>query len=122
VLEAETNEPRLQAIVELQLMRICQEALCNIRKHSGAKNIDVKVTSVNHHLEVSIIDDGCGFESLSYCSSNTRCPSHGLDIMRERTESIGGNLRILSTPGEGTEIHVKVPVNSRRVKLPWVSL
>jgi len=64
-LDIETGELHLGALVELELLHICQEAMTNIKKHSGAHNIQVKVRSVNGHVEVSIADDGCGFDALT---------------------------------------------------------
>ncbi|HEX76252.1 MAG TPA: hypothetical protein G4O12_06690 [Dehalococcoidia bacterium] len=110
-LDADIGELRLEAPVELQLLRICQEALINIRKHSRAYNIDVKVKSVNKHLKVSIADDGCGFDALAYYQDGVQARGHGLAVMRERAELIGGRLRVLSMPGRGTEIQVEVPTN-----------
>jgi signal transduction histidine kinase len=111
-LDADIGELRLEAPVELQLLRICQEALINIRKHSKAHNVDVKVKSVNKHLKVSIADDGCGFDALAYYQDGVQARGHGLAVMRERAELIGGSLRVLSMPGQGTEIQVEVPKNS----------
>lgn len=117
--DVEADKLRLEAPVELQLLRICQEALTNVRNHSGAQNIYVKVISADHHLAVSIADDGCGFDALAYYGNGTQSPSQGLDIMRERAESVGGKLSVLSMTGRGTEIQVDMPVNSGQGRLPW---
>ena len=119
-LDAEDGELRLEAPVEVQLLRICQEALTNIRKHSGAYHVGVKVKSVDKRLEVSIADDGCGFDALAYYQDGAQAKGHGLAVMRERAESIGGRLRILSMPGQGTEIQVEVPANHRPSRWLWV--
>ncbi|MFC1871926.1 sensor histidine kinase, partial [Chloroflexota bacterium] len=65
-LDNETREINLEAPVELELMRTCQEAMTNIKKHSGARNVRVKLRRINGHLEVSIVDDGCGFDAHAY--------------------------------------------------------
>ena len=119
-LSIETSELHLEAPVELELLRICQEALTNIRNHSGAHNVQVKVKPVNNSLEVSITDDGCGFDAIAYYQDGTEAKGHGLAVMRERAESIGGRFRVLSMPGHGTEIQVEVPANFHRSRLPWL--
>ncbi|MFC1864617.1 sensor histidine kinase [Chloroflexota bacterium] len=116
-IDVETGEFHLEAPVELQLLRICQEALTNIRKHSEAYNIEVKVKSVKNHVEVSIADDGIGFDVPAYYRDCAQTTSQGLAVMRERAESIGGGLKVLSMPGQGTEIQVQVPAKPRRGRL-----
>ena len=115
------NELRLGAPAELELMRICQEALSNVRKHAGADHVDIKVKSVDNHFEVSIADDGCGFDALAYYQGGMQhTRGHGLAVMRERAESIGGKLRVLSMPGKGTEVQVEVPANNQTGRWPWL--
>jgi len=120
-LDAETSELHLGALAELELLRICQEAVTNVRKHSGAHEVQVKVELVNGHLKVSITDDGCGFDALAYYHDGTEAKGHGLAVMQERAESIGGRVRVLSMPGQGTEVQVEVPTNSHQGRLPWLN-
>jgi len=115
--DVKTGELHLQAPVQLQLLRICQEALTNIIKHSGAHAVQVKVEHKVNRLEVSIADNGCGFNALAYYTDGAHAEGHGLAVMRERAESIGGKLLVLSMPGRGTEIQVQVPVNRSRGSL-----
>lgn len=117
--DVETGELELAAQVELQLVRICQEALTNIRKHSGAHNVQVRVKAVDNHLELSIADDGCGFDTVTYYHDGVKAKGHGLAVMRERAESIGGRLRVLSLPGQGCEVQVEVPAKPRRGRWWW---
>lgn len=93
--------------VELQLLRIIQEALANARKHSGASKTHVKLRQDGSFILASVQDDGSGFDP----SIRTRAafPRFGLAIMRERAESIGGTLAIDTTPGEGTRVKIRVP-------------
>jgi len=74
---------------------------------------------VENYVEVSIADDGSGFDALAYYRDGAQTTSQGLAVMRERAESIGGGLRVLSMPGQGTEIQVQVPANPRRGRLLW---
>lgn len=118
-LDIEADELHLGAPVELELVRICQEAVTNIRKHSGAHNARVKLRSGDNHLEVSIVDDGCGFDAVAYYHDGVEAKGHGLAVMQERAESIGGRLRVLSLPGQGCEVQVEVPANRHRRRLLW---
>jgi signal transduction histidine kinase len=118
-LEAENGEPPMEAPIELELLYIFQEALANVRKHSGARNVEVKVESVDNHLEMKIADDGCGFDALAYYQGGEQAKGHGLRVMQERAESIGGRLRVLSMPGQGTEVQVEVPASPRPRRWLW---
>lgn len=98
------NDPALTPLAEAQLVRIVQEALTNVRKHSQAKNAQVKLVQRNQYLCVSVTDDGIGFE----CSS--RRGQYGLLTMRERAESMMGGLTITSQSGRGTQVEVWAPL------------
>jgi len=119
-LDTEEKELRLGAPAELELMRICQEALSNVRQHAAASNVDIKVKSVDNHFEVSIADNGRGFDALAYYQGGMQTKGHGLEVMRERAETIGGKLRVLSLPGKGTEVQVEVPANNQTGRWPWL--
>ena len=81
-----------------------------------ANHAQITVKRVNRHLLVSITDDGTGFDtSISYYNGG-ETKGHGLSIMQERADSIGGKLRISSTPMQGTEIQIEVPIGSIRRK------
>ena len=89
---------------EIQLLRIIQEALTNIRRHAHAKNAWIKFEHGQDKVLVTIEDDGCGFE--------VKQPRHehfGLQTMRERAESVGGSAEIQSEPGRGTRILINLP-------------
>lgn len=113
-LDAEADGLKLEAPIELELARICQEAVTNIRKHSGAHNALVRFKPVNNHIELSIVDDGCGFDAISYYRGTAEAKGYGLTVMQERAQSIGANLVVLSRPGSGTEIKLSVPVKSNK--------
>ncbi|MBI2324573.1 MAG: sensor histidine kinase [Chloroflexi bacterium] len=94
-------------LVELQLIRIVQEALANVRRHSGARHARVRLERRGDACVLSISDDGRGFSF----DGQTRRPGarFGLQTMRERAEGLGGELRIESTPGRGTVVTATVP-------------
>ena len=113
-LDMEVGELHLQGVVELELLRICQEALTNIRKHSQAHNVEIKVRPIDKILEVTIVDDGRGFDAIAYYQDGAEAKSHGLAVMRERAQSVGGNLVVLSQPGSGTDVKLSIPITERR--------
>lgn len=95
---------RLSAPRQYQLFRIAQEALSNVRRHAGARRVTVRVAEADGQLELSVADDGAGFHPEAV----TR--GFGLKTMDERASSVGGTLRVESTPGVGTTVWVRVPV------------
>ncbi|MFZ2492634.1 MAG: GAF domain-containing sensor histidine kinase [Thermoanaerobaculia bacterium] len=98
---------RLRARVELQLVRIVQEALTNVRKHSKARRVAVDVTRTNGTVVATVTDDGDGFDRENTPPGDF--PQYGLATMRERAEGVGGRLSIESGPGQGTTVRCEVP-------------
>jgi signal transduction histidine kinase len=99
---------KLPEEMEQHLLRITQEAVTNALKHSGASRIGVKLHLDAHNLHLRIWDNGRGFDRQNVFSS--RAGHFGLIGMRERAERLGGELRLASNPGEGTEVEVTVPL------------
>jgi signal transduction histidine kinase len=83
------------------LYRVAQEALNNITKHAAAQHAEVTLVRGPQGVELSVSDDGLGFEPASIAAGH-----FGLRIMRERVEAIGGLLSIHSEPGGGTHVRV----------------
>jgi len=102
------EELGLEGTAELQLLRIIQESLSNIRKHANAQRARVELRARNGSVVAVISDDGTGFDRAQL--SRTGAPRFGLNIMRERAESVGGTLAIDSEPGAGTRITASVPI------------
>jgi two-component system nitrate/nitrite sensor histidine kinase NarX len=87
---------------ETQILRIIQEALWNIRKHSQAKTVRILLrNNQDDQCHILIEDDGVGINKQVYGSPGEHV---GLTIMRERASKIGGELRVESEPGEGTRV------------------
>ena len=97
----------------LQLIRLVQEALTNVRKHAAAKEVTVTLSSDGSgQLQVVIVDDGQGFVPSAERNGNGR--PLGLTSMRERVESLGGSFEVQSDPGSGTRVTVTIPLPSMR--------
>ncbi len=105
--------PQLSPVAELQLLRIVQEALTNVRRHALATVIQVKLENTGEAVEMIVKDNGQGFT----LSDLEKSPPgyHGLNIIRERAEGLGGSLNISTTPGEGTEVRVSLPIEKVRL-------
>jgi signal transduction histidine kinase len=102
--------PKLPSSTELQLLRIVQESLANVRKHSGASRVDVSVEEADGRLRLSVEDNGAGFNPAA--PGRSEFPRFGLSTMRERAESMGGTLQLDSTPGQGTRVTVELPLQT----------
>src|SRR4051794_6908681 len=96
---------------ELQLVRIIQESLTNVRKHARATSASVDVRRRDGKLRVAIADNGIGFSQETL--SRSVFPRFGLSTMRERAESIGATFAVESTPGGGTSVSVDIPFPDR---------
>ncbi|GMQ90317.1 MAG: hypothetical protein BMS9Abin10_0683 [Gammaproteobacteria bacterium] len=102
-LQNEWGQACLPAETELQVMRIVQESLNNIRKHSKAQNVRIMLRNdVSGEYLVLVEDDGIGFDGP--VMEGPAGDHIGLSIMQERAQRIGGDLRIESEAGEGTRV------------------
>ncbi len=82
----------------------------NAVKHAQAQRIFVNLVFDARRVQLSVRDDGCGFDNQA--AGNGRAGHFGLIGMRERAEQIGGTLSIHSTEGSGTEVVADVPIGS----------
>jgi signal transduction histidine kinase len=88
----------------IELLRILQEALANVRRHSAATIVEVGLRTDDQAVLLEVSDDGRGFDPGSARAGI------GLSAMRERVEELGGEIEVSSRPGEGTEVTVRVPL------------
>jgi signal transduction histidine kinase/ligand-binding sensor domain-containing protein len=94
--------------VSHQVLRIAQEAFSNVLKHSGASRVVVDLGVDARQLDLQVGDNGCGFEPRDVFSSANG--HFGLMGMRERAERVNGELHLESRPGQGTQVHIQVPL------------
>ncbi len=94
----------MDADLHLAVYRILQEHLTNILKHAQAHRVTVDITHSKHMLSMEILDDGDGFD--------VRDRRHGIGItnMISRAESLGGGLEMITSPGNGCMLRVKIPM------------
>jgi signal transduction histidine kinase len=100
----------VQGTLALALLRIVQEALHNVVKHSGARCATVEIVGQSDAVVLRIVDDGRGFDVEA-----TEARGIGLANMRERLEPFNGRLSISSAPWRGTRIEVSVPMRRANV-------
>jgi signal transduction histidine kinase len=108
------GEPRLAANAQLQVLRIVQESLTNVRKHAGAQKVEVSLKQVDAALRITVRDDGAGFNPSML--GRSEMPRFGLATMRERAEALGGTFVLDSVPGSGTRITIELPAQPELVR------
>jgi signal transduction histidine kinase len=95
---------KLQTSAELMVYRLVQEGITNISKYAQARNVWVTLGIRDGQVEISVRDDGVGFDTKA-----KRLSAYGLVGMRFRVEAEGGTLHLKSGPGQGTEIRAVLP-------------
>ncbi len=111
---ADEGEVCFRPEAEVQLVRIVQEALANVRKHARAGKVWIKLACVGDEAVLTVEDDGVGFDLSGVDGNQRHC--FGLQTMRERAESIDAGLDVSSVPGEGTRIQVRFPLEQHSTK------
>ena len=106
VVPPELEKKRIDSTFAAQLQPIIQEALTNVRKHSGARSAQIIFSFSNGEIQVIIQDDGRGFDSEKIAATQ----GFGLRSMRGRAEMVGGRLEVNSTPGKGTQVIIRAPL------------
>jgi signal transduction histidine kinase len=93
----------------VQLIRIVQEALANVRKHAQPNRVRLSAAERDACLMIEIADDGLGFDP----QQSDLDTHYGLTGMRERAEMIGAEIVVEGRPGEGTVVRLQVPLETR---------
>jgi len=101
--------------VALALFRALQEALMNVQKHAMARRVAIELAIRPDEIRLAVCDDGQGFVVPSSLGKFVARNSFGLIGLRERLDLVDGTMRVLSVPGGGTELQIRVPlVGSKR--------
>ncbi len=100
----------LTPMAQAQLVRIVQEALSNVRKHAQARAVSIAGRVQDDALILEVIDDGRGFSPESVAPNDR----FGLRGMRERAEMLGADFQIISQPGSGATVRVRLPLERVR--------
>jgi len=108
--EVNGTQKRLDALIEIVLFRVTQEALTNVTRHAGTNQALVRLDYALEAVTLGIVDAGKGFDP----NEPLRPPrGWGLEGMRERVESVGGELVLYSAPGRGTTVEVVIPLQEQ---------
>jgi signal transduction histidine kinase len=101
------DSERLPPEVESTLYRVVQEALTNVGKHAAATRLEIELLMKDDTVSLEVRDDGRGFDPAA--------PGGGFGLVgiRERVTLVGGEVTILSTPGDGTIIRAAIPARKR---------
>jgi signal transduction histidine kinase len=110
-IEIAGEERRLAPLIETTLYRVVQEAVNNAANHSGAQSVTISLAMRPRCLTLAMIDNGWGFDMAELASCSDGARGLGLMGMQERVELLGGTFSIHSSPGQGTEIALEVPLD-----------
>lgn len=111
ILRADTSIPLLSKRTQSAVFGVVQEAVNNAIKHAHAQNIWIRLSEQAGEISLVVQDDGRGFDVAAVQSSYDQRGSFGLLSLHERTQIVGGETELVSAPGQGTTIRVKVPVS-----------
>lgn len=116
--EASGLEERLPSEIETVVYRIVQEALTNVARHAKAEHVHVTIKGDAENIEVTVCDDGIGFDTERHEEAPGPGQVHGWGLvgMRERASLLNGQLHITSVPGKGTTIHTKIPLDTETLE------
>jgi signal transduction histidine kinase len=108
------NDVRIAPRAAREILRIAQEALVNVRKHSGARNVVLRFAADDDRWRLTVDDDGRGFEFAGrHTLDELDAARRGPLVIKERVRGLGGALTIDSTPGRGARVEVDVPRSAR---------
>ncbi|HWQ24033.1 MAG TPA: sensor histidine kinase [Gaiellaceae bacterium] len=108
-LEIRGDPDSLSSAQRITVFRMIQEALANVREHSGASSVEVRLSARRSAIEVRIVDDGMGFEVERALAKAAQRGRLGLVGMGERVRMLGGTFEIESAPGGPTTLTVTLP-------------
>jgi signal transduction histidine kinase len=111
VIPPEVGRLKIDPLTQVQLLRVIQESLSNVRKHARVQSASLTFSADKQCLRVVIHDDGIGFDKDSVAGAEAG--HYGLMIMRERAEEIRGHVDIISEQGKGTAVFVEVPLGGK---------
>ena len=104
------REERFKEEIELAAYRFLQEGITNVVKHSGSNKLEIHIEMNGSRIELTVRDSGKGFNSSKIDDWILTGAHFGIVGMKERLESLGGNLQISSTIGQGTMLKATIPI------------
>ncbi len=107
IYEGDDDEPAIDDKTATAVFRIAQESLTNIARHAHAHKVRIRLTCDHGILRLSVTDDGCGFDTSEIILNRK---NFGLLGMQERVSMLAGNFHLSSTPGQGTNLEIELPL------------
>ncbi|MBR9980046.1 MAG: PAS domain S-box protein [Desulfatitalea sp.] len=103
----------LEEDIQINIYRLIQEALHNVKKHAAAKGVTIRLVASSPHLILRIIDDGKGFDVDHWRANSLQEKRMGLQSMVERVGLLDGTIDIRSRPGKGAGIFITIPIKEQ---------
>jgi signal transduction histidine kinase/ligand-binding sensor domain-containing protein len=111
-IETPPSAERFSAQIEITAFRVIQEAVTNAIRHARARRVEITVELGSAALELTVRDDGCGFDAALLQAREAAGEGHlGLAGIRQRVQLLGGDVSIRSEAGAGTRIEVAIPLS-----------
>jgi signal transduction histidine kinase len=107
------DDIKLDFDTEINLYRIIQEALNNVKRHSKANNVIIRLVGSFPKLILRIEDDGKGFDIRKVITTSPDGMRMGIKSIEERVGLLGGNIKLQSLPKKGTKIYIEVPYTNK---------
>jgi PAS domain S-box-containing protein len=116
--QLDVAEDEIPEMLKVVIYRVLQEAMNNVAKHSDAKRVRLHLVKQGHRIELSVTDDGCGFDPEEKFTETTTVGGFGLLGMRDRTMLCDGKFEIASERGKGTTVHISLPCDAESIGGP----
>ena len=105
---------KLDFDIEINLYRLIQEGLVNIKKHAAASHVTIRLVAAFPNIILRIDDDGIGFDVQKRMATITKEKRMGIRSMEERAKLLKGEMEIQSKPDQGTKISIKFPYKGKK--------
>ncbi len=111
---ASLKKLKLDYGIQINIYRLVQEGLTNIRKHAAAGRVTLKLTAAFPNIILRIEDNGRGFDVQKRAASAGQEKRMGLRSMQERVTLLNGEMKLQSKPGQGTKVSIKLPFAEKK--------
>jgi PAS domain S-box-containing protein len=113
--QLDVAEGEIPEMLKVVIYRVLQEAMNNVAKHSDAKRVRLHLIKENNQIELSVADDGCGFDPADKFTETATVGGFGILGMRDRTMLCDGKFEIASEKGKGTTVHISLPCDTESI-------
>ncbi|MEJ2168153.1 MAG: response regulator [Desulfobacterales bacterium] len=107
--QLDVTEDEIPEMLKVVIYRVLQEAMNNVAKHSGATRVRLLLIARDNRLELTVADNGCGFDPADKSSDSSAISGFGLTGIADRIQLCDGKFELLSEKGRGTTLHISLP-------------